>query len=94
MRITTEELRQATLLLIAHLEDTGQEVFSIEEDFYWHIPKDKCYDPYKKPEDFTMGQLSDDWAEIKAILAGGRKPVGYSLVWLSAVLRRVGETAR
>jgi len=93
MRITTENLRQATLLLLEHLESTGQKEFIIEEDFYWNIPKDARYDPYKEPQELTLGQLSDDWAEIKSIVDGSREPVGYSLVWLSTLLRRIGEAA-
>jgi len=94
MRVTTGNLRQATAQLLEHLEKTGQAEFSVEEDFYWSIPEGDRYDPYNEPKKLTLGQLSDDWAEVQSIVDGSRAPVGYALVWLAAVLRRIGEKSR
>jgi hypothetical protein len=40
-----------------------------------------------------LGQLSDDWGELKRITDGDAEPIGYALVWLAAIRRRVGEKA-
>jgi hypothetical protein len=94
MKVTTDEVRRAAMALLTHLDETGQSEVEIEEDFYWHIPEQERYDTYAKPKEFTVGQLSDDWAEIQAILAGRRKPVGMAMVWLASVMRRMGEKSR
>jgi hypothetical protein len=94
MKVSTDELRRATLLLLRHLDDTGQSEVEIDDDFYWNVPEEQRYDAYEKPEELTVGQLSDDWAEIQAILDGKRKPVGRAVVWLAAIMRRVGEKSR
>jgi hypothetical protein len=93
MRITTEELREATLTLLAHLEDSGCSEFEFDEDFYWSVPEGALYNPYAvpAPESLTLGQLSDDCDEVRAIAQGKKSPLPYYLVWLAAVLKRVGQ---
>jgi hypothetical protein len=39
-----------------------------------------------------MGQLTDDWNEVQRIVRGERDAIGYGLVWLSTILRRLGES--
>lgn len=90
MKVSTDELRKSALLLLQHIEASGQTEFEIAEDFYWDIPSEQKYKPYEKPTELTMGQLSDDWIEVTRMTGGTRVPVAYGLVWLSAVLRRVG----
>jgi hypothetical protein len=93
MKVSTDELRRATLALLRHLDESGQKIFDINEDFYWDVPADKRYSPYSEPTGLTLGQLSDEWADVAKMADGSREPVAYGLVWLAAVLRRVGETA-
>jgi hypothetical protein len=93
MKVSTEELRRTALALLRHLEESGQKEFEIDEDFYWDVPADKRYAPYEEPKQLTIGQLSDDWSEVTRMSSGDREFVAYGLVWLAAVLRRVGEKA-
>ena len=93
MNVTTQELRRAANLLLDHLEASGQTEFKIDEDFYWNIPQEQLYNPYDKPTDLDMGQLSDDLGEIRKIVNDESPCVGYALVWLAPVCRRVGEKA-
>ena len=91
MQITTTELRQALTKILDHLDEAGQATVTINKDYYWAIPPHQQYDPYEKPKEFTLGQLSDDWLQIKKINEGQSVPVGYALVWLSTIIRAVGE---
>lgn len=95
MRVTTTELRVATLALLDHLEATGQTEFEIDEDYYWSVPQTLAYDPTETPAsgELTLGQLSHDRDEVLALVDGSKPPFSYALVWLSAILRRVGEQA-
>lgn len=93
MRISTDELRRAVETLLQHLEKNGQKEFELNEDFYWDVPLDRRYLPYDHPTQLTIGQLSDDWSEVAQMVDGRRETVAYGLVWLSAILRRVGEKA-
>ncbi len=94
MKITTDELRRATTALLDYLDETGQREFEINEDYYWVIAEEERYAPYAQPKTLLMGQLSDDINEVKRMAAGTGVPVGRALVWLAAVLRRLGEISR
>ncbi len=92
MKISTDELRQLALMILAHVDDTNSsQPIEIEDDFYWDVPSEARYDAYVEPKTHTVGQLSDDWHELQRMLQAERPPVGYALVWLAAILRRIGE---
>jgi len=91
MRLELAKLRAATELLFAHLEERGYDSVEIAHDYYWDVEGPERYDPYIRPNELTLGQLSDDWSEVEKILRKDSEPVGYALVWLSALLRAVGE---
>lgn len=91
MKISTKKLRTALDLLMKHVESSGHASIEIAEDFYWNIPEGSRYNPYEQPQDLDLGQLSDDWKELEAIAEGSSDPLGYGLVWASAILRRIGE---
>ena len=92
-RIAVEQLKAAAEMLLSHLQESGLKTIEIAEDFYWDVPTDNRYDQYEKPTQHTVGQLSDDVSELQQMLAGDTPVLGYGLVWLAAVLRRVGETS-
>ena len=60
-------------------------------DHYYELIPEERYGAYAPPKTFTIGQLTDDWAESRRVLDGAHEPVNYNLVWLAAGLRRVGE---
>jgi hypothetical protein len=91
MEITISELRKINLQLLDHLEICGHNVIEVDSDFYWTIKKEELYDPYKEPEALALGQLYDEYGFLKKIVDGENEPTAYALVWLSAVLRYIGE---
>jgi hypothetical protein len=92
--VTVQELRVATEALFSHLERSGVTSIMLSEDYYWDVPAVNRYDQYQEPSQHTIGQLSDDLTELKRMLSGDQPIVGYALVWLAAILRRVGETVK
>lgn len=93
MNMKVAELRAITDRLFTYLEETGRGEFEVSEDYYWVIPQEDVYDPNKDPDpkDFTIGQLSEDWDMLKALLHDDSLPIGYALVWLSSIVRIIGE---
>jgi hypothetical protein len=94
MKITTEDLRKTFEALVDHLDETGQASVELPWDFYWDLSAEELYDPYSDPKDLSLGQLSDDWNRLLQISNGEMPAVGYALVWLSSILRAVGQTAK
>jgi hypothetical protein len=91
MHVPVAELRKACELLLTHLEQSGAGSVELTSDFYWNVPPDQRYQPYEEPASLDLGQLTHDWAEVQAIVRGEKEPLGYALVWLSSILRAVGE---
>lgn len=91
MKVTSAELAGALGALLDHLAELGHDEFEVADEYYWDVPKVARYLPYERPEELTLGQLSDDVEHVRAIAAGTEDPVAYALVWLGAVLRKVGE---
>jgi hypothetical protein len=65
MQVDLNEVEKIALLLISKLKESKGEVVDLENDFYWDIPKEEIYNPYKAPKELTLGQLSDDLAELQ-----------------------------
>lgn len=91
MEVNIAELRKVAEMLFVHLEKSGHDIVSITQDYYWSIPKECRYDPYLQPSELTLGQLTEDLTELKRIANGETKVISFALVWLSSIIRVVGE---
>jgi len=91
MKVSTSELRAFLDVILRNLEERGKGEIELDQDFYWHVPKGAWNDPYSEPKEMTLGQLSDDIAELRKIATGAAGSLGYAAVWLAAILRAVGE---
>jgi hypothetical protein len=91
MEIIFDDLQEILNVLLQNIREKGIESIILDVDYYWNIPQNQVYDPYHKPVELDLGQLSDDWSELKKLLQSQKEPLGYHLVWLAAILRAVGE---
>jgi hypothetical protein len=64
----------------------------IPKVYYWEIAEEDRYEPAKPSGDFSLGQLSEDWERIQQILQSDAPPVGYVLVWVASLLRKIGSS--
>jgi hypothetical protein len=53
-------LRRSLDRILEYLEENGVTELSLDQDCYWHIPKEQRYNPGDAPDRLTLGQLSDD----------------------------------
>lgn len=81
----------AFLKIISHLRESGIEQIELGEDFYWALDSEEMYDPYRVREPKELGQMTDDWNEIKRIATGESDAIGYALVWLSSLCKYIGN---
>ncbi len=91
MRVCISDLRRVTEKLLAHVEQKYGPTVEIDADYYWNIPEDSRLERYEQPSELDLGQLTDDWSEIQKIVLGEKEPISYDLVWVSAILRTLGE---
>ena len=86
-----DTLERAFQLIFSHLQKNQINSIEVDKDFYWDISSQERYNPYQDPKDLSLGQLSSDWEEIQKIALGEKEPTGYALLWLSSLLRFLGE---
>lgn len=93
MEIDITELKRIADKLFEHLQETGHQAVSVDHDYYWDVTQDTRYNPYLEPTDLTLGlgQITNDLCELRRIGDGKAEPISYALVWLSAVIRAIGE---
>ena len=90
MTVDIEELRKIVTALLDVLETEGSSV-EIADDYYWDVPEKYRYQVYESPAELTVGQLTDDWNELRRISCDEVDPFPYALVWAASILRRIGE---
>ena len=93
MRIEISTLHEICQRLFQYMEEQGIEFVDVPADYYWNIPLDQVYNPYQKPNNLDLGQLTDDWNELQKLLRNEREPIGYFWVWFAAISRAVGENS-
>lgn len=91
IQIDLDDVCRVLNIIIRHIKQRRSEPTEISEDYYWEINPAQLYDPTKDPSDFSLGQLSDDWQRLRQLLAEEEPPIGYALVWLSSILRIIGQ---
>ncbi len=89
--VSIEIVRRACSLLLDHLEEVAGREITLEHDSFWAIDTVQSYDVLKTPEAFTIGQLSESVDQIKSIVADPSNIVSYGLVWMSDVMKAVGQ---
>ena len=90
-KLTLVELRSIIAKVLDNLEEEGYEDFNISHDHYWQIDSSQKYDPYKDPNELTIGQLKDDVKTMRSILSGKKEPLRSDLIGLAEILRYLGE---
>lgn len=91
MKVTVAELRALAEKFFTFLEDFGHDPVDITHDYYWDIFAPDLYNPYEEPTDFGLGQLAEEWPELKAILEGKFEAELVSLGWYAALLRAISH---
>lgn len=91
MNINVNELRTVTTKLLDWVEEYQGSNIDVSVDYYWNIPGNQVYNLSHEPVNFDVGQISDDWQELRKLLDENRLPIQYQLIWLSALFRAIGE---
>jgi hypothetical protein len=88
MKVKISEIESVLTLLLTNLKEKVGNEITIDSDYYWENSPDEVYDPYKKPKDFTLGQLSDDMQELRR-LTSSEDTITYDLNRISRILKAI-----
>ncbi|OKI16668.1 hypothetical protein [Streptomyces sp. CB03911] len=90
-QIPLDQLRHAFELALRHVEASAGGTVALEHDYFWSVPGDELHDVPDEPGALTIGQLSQSWQHLQDLLADPDRAVGHHLVWLSDLLRAIGQ---
>jgi len=91
MKININELETVLNALLTELrEQNGAEIDIEKEDFYWAVPQENLYNPYEKPQELMLGQLSDDLEHLHKLATHELPTVNNDFVKLSAIFQIIG----
>ena len=94
MKVNVDKREITTKIILEYTKTLNGKELSVDEDYYWWIPSELRYDFHTEPSEHIVGQLSDDWENIRRIAAGQDQPVSLALCWLGALFIAVGERTR
>lgn len=94
LSIPVSELGRLAEILLEHVrQETGEQV-RLEKDYFWDIIPEQLYNVYEEPENLGIGSLYDTWEDLERVPRDPLQALTYPhLVWLSDVLRAVGNAA-
>lgn len=92
MTITVDELRTVARVLFERLEERGHSTVEIGKDYYWEVDRDQRYNVDAEPKKLAVGQLTEDWSNLKDIVSNPDERVVYGFTWLAPILREIGES--
>ncbi|MFG2439716.1 hypothetical protein [Streptomyces sp. NPDC048508] len=91
LQIPLDQLRYAFELALRQVEASAGNAVTLECDYFWSVPGAELYDVLSEPSALTIGQLSESWQHLEALLAGEDRAVVYHMVWLADVIRAIGQ---
>lgn len=90
--IEIEEIRTVLNSILNHIsDDLNIKSITLDEDYYWSVSSDSLFSSDKKPADFELGSLRDDWEFLREILHDKDQSAALMLVHAAPILRYIGE---
>ena len=94
MDINITHLEALCIKMLERLKtlNNGNDIITIKDtDYYWNIEEDERYNPYEKPVNLNLGQVSYDYEFIQRVLDKDDDPVSSDLAMLANVLLTLSE---
>lgn len=87
VKVKIDEIQEIVTLLLSNLKERKGNEIELESDFYWDISNDQLYNAYDDPNDLSLGQLSDDLAELNRLVKSKDEAIPYDLKRVAEILK-------
>ncbi len=94
MKIKVKDLMEIINILSESLKELPDSEIDLDvNDYFWEILENELYDPLKTPdpENFGLGQISDDWTELRRLKDNKDIPITYDLKRLGNILKCISD---
>jgi len=92
MKVNVDEIRTILNLLLDKLKESKGNIIVLNNDYYWNIWDNELYNPNKKPEGLTLGQLSSDLDDLNMLYQSQAEDATiYDLKKMSEILKALSH---
>lgn len=84
-------VRDSLLAILDHVRDTYGDTIELESDYFWSIPDSEEFDVYNKPEELTIGQVSEVWKQLAGLAASPDNVATYQLRWFAQLFEAIAH---
>lgn len=91
MKLQVAQIKSAMEQIFQYLAQNGIEEIDFKEDYYWNIPDHLLYNVTDDPKETTIGQLTDDYAEVLSDLQN-REISSHTISHMVPLLRYISKS--
>jgi len=85
MKIDLKEMLEIIDVIKNEIVETMPNEIEIEDDYFWIINENDIFDYNTDPLVNEMGQISDEWMQLRRLLEPGSVPISNDLARLSSI---------
>jgi hypothetical protein len=89
--ISVDQIRQTLLALLDHVKATYGDTIELESDYFWSIPDNTKFDVYTKPDELTIGQVSEVLEHLARLAQPGQDVATYQLRWFAQLFEAIAR---
>lgn len=83
IEISVAQIRDTLVALLDHIRDNYGDTIEFESDYFWSIPDAAKFDVYNKPEELTIGQVSEVCDHLAKLGTSPENLATYQLHWFA-----------
>ncbi|MGH3855921.1 MAG: hypothetical protein ACRDR6_21020 [Pseudonocardiaceae bacterium] len=91
IEISVDQIRDALLVLLNHVRDNYGDTFELSSDYFWSIPDAAKFDVYNKPEELTIGQISEICDHLAKLATSPKDVATYQLRWFAQLFDAIAH---
>lgn len=89
--ISVDQIRQTLLAVLDHVKATYGDTIELESDYFWSIPDKAKYDVYTKPDELTVGQVSEVNEHLAKLAQPAQDVATYQLRWFAQLFDAIAH---
>jgi len=90
-KISVGQVRNTLLALLDHMQDSYGDTVELASDYFWSIPDAAKFDVYNKPEELTIGQISEVYGHIVKLATSSEDVATYQLRWFAQLFDAIAH---
>jgi hypothetical protein len=91
IEISVDQIQSTLTTLLNHIRDHYGDTIEFTSDYFWSIPDAAKFDVYNKPEELTIGQVSEVCDHLAKLGTSPENLTTYHLHWFAQLLDAIAH---